>query len=183
MATTPKDYSTPDQRVLKNLVDYDADTGIITWKTRVGNDHGTNIFNAQRASKAAGCDHPDLSHISILIQNRRYPIHRIVWKWMTGEDHQGPIDHISGDGKDNRWLNLRVATDSQNQHNRGSQSNNKSGVKGVFYNNATKGWYGQVSLNRKNHRTLKCQTKEEARTLVRELRNKLHGSFSNHGDI
>lgn len=41
------------------------------------------------------------------------------------------IDHKNGDGLDNRRINLRICTHSQNAKNRKTQANNKSGYKGV----------------------------------------------------
>lgn len=41
------------------------------------------------------------------------------------------VDHINGDGKDNRLENLRIATNSQNLANRGKYKTNSSGYKGV----------------------------------------------------
>ena len=43
------------------------------------------------------------------------------------------IDHINGDTLDNRRCNLRLCTNSQNMMNQGKRSDNKSGYKGVYY--------------------------------------------------
>lgn len=47
------------------------------------------------------------------------------------------IDHINGDGLDNRTDNLRFVTHSHNLMNRGRQSNNSSGFVGVSFHKAS----------------------------------------------
>jgi hypothetical protein len=57
------------------------------------------------------------------------------------------IDHISRDKLDNRKNNLRVATHSQNQHNRTSYKTNKSGYKGVSWDKRSNNWLAYVRVN------------------------------------
>lgn len=59
-------------------------------------------------------------------------------------------DHINGDTLDNQCSNLRTATASQNLMNRGKNSNNTSGYKGVTYNKNSRKWEAQIKINRQN---------------------------------
>lgn len=50
-----------------------------------------------------------------------YKVHRIIWKMQTGVDPVC-VDHINGNGSDNRWCNLRATTLRGNQGNRRRQT-------------------------------------------------------------
>ena len=62
-------------------------------------------------------------------------------------------DHISGDGLDNRRLNLRTVTTAQNGMNRKSQSNCKNKFKGICWLPKRKKWYASIFVEGK-HRYL-----------------------------
>jgi len=72
-------------------------------------------------------------------------MHRIINKTPMGMH----TDHIDGNKLDNRETNLRAATNSQNQMNRGKQKNNKSGYKGVSWDSQKNKYRVQIKVNGK----------------------------------
>ncbi len=72
----------------------------------------------------------------------------------------GRIDHVNGNGADNRRANLRIATRSQNGANRGPQKNNTSGYKGVSRDKQR--WQASITVMGVCHRIGGFDTPEEA---------------------
>ena len=64
-------------------------------------------------------------------------MHRAIWAWHHGCFPTLQIDHINGDGMDNRIENLREVTASENQRNqhRKWKPNAKTGLPGVYNGN------------------------------------------------
>lgn len=72
-------------------------------------------------------------------------IHREILNPPPGKQ----VDHINGNGLDNRRSNLRLATKSQNMANVRLTKSNKSGVKGVHWRNREKRWVAQLTFQGK----------------------------------
>jgi hypothetical protein len=75
------------------------------------------------------------------------------------------IDHLNGDSLDNRAVNLRIASPSQNQQNR-------KNAKG--YQKAGKLWYSKISANNVKYKLGAFKTEEEALRAYREAKIKYH---------
>jgi hypothetical protein len=83
----------------------------------------------------------------LCVKQKDYRAAHVAWFFMTGEDPRGFVDHINGDKDDNRFENLRVADDSQNQANARWRTNT-SGVKGVRMLSQGK-WSAMITVNGK----------------------------------
>lgn len=60
------------------------------------------------------------------------------------------VDHINGDGLDNRKENLRIVTKAENAMNRSrSSKNNHSGFKGVSFYKRLNKWQAYINKDRK----------------------------------
>lgn len=98
------------------------------------------------------------------IARRSIKVHRIVYAlYHNSIDFQNLlIDHINGNGKDNRPENLRVATYTQNLFNRSKQINNKIGHKNIRYHESCKKFTVQVGFKGKTIYFGSYSTIEEA---------------------
>lgn len=67
-------------------------------------------------------------------------------KLVTGTTAEVIIDHINRNKLDNRKCNLRIATASVNAINRGLQSNNTTGYKGVYFDKRRRVWKAWVKV-------------------------------------
>jgi hypothetical protein len=89
------------------------------------------------------------------------------------------IDHINRNTLDNRKCNLRICTCSENAHNSTKKRTNKSGFKGVYFDNTRKLWASQITLNRKCYPLGRYKTIKEARNAYKKGALKYHGIYAN----
>ena len=158
---------------LRSLLSYCPDTGEFTW---VRTTAPTRIKPGQRA----GCVAPDGYRV-ITIMQKVYKEHRLAWLYMTGE-WPTHIDHINRDRADNRFSNLRLATQSQNVANRTSW--NRYGFKGISPNPRckTNPWRATIEFQRNGKRVFKSlgvyKTKEEAHEAYLSALREVHNEFA-----
>lgn len=97
----------PPVERLRELFDYDPETGHLLNRRRAGDDRFSRGFNSRYAGKPAGGKH-QFGFLCVRVgDGRTCYAHRVIWKMMTGNE-PGWIDHINADRADNRWCNLRV---------------------------------------------------------------------------
>lgn len=93
------------------------------------------------------------------------------------------VDHINGDGIDNRRSNIRIATPTLNQANRAVERRNKIGLKGVSMRAHSKGakpYRAVITPNGKKIYLGSFSTKEEAAAAYAGAAKALWGDFAKH---
>lgn len=132
------------QERLKELVSYDPETGIFTWRV---NRRGTKSKAGDTAGGANGH-----GYLALRIDYKLYLCHRLAWLYVKDIFPAKGLDHIDGNGTNNRITNLREATQRENLENqRRARSDNKSsGLLGVTWDRQKKKWLAQIQTNGKH---------------------------------
>lgn len=174
----------PSIETLRECFEFDAQTGILTWKRRPRShfcsDKGEACWNARYPGTVAGYRMAN-GYWLISIFKKRYLVHRIGWALHYGEWPSGILDHCNGNSDENQISNLRNATTSTNGQNSRRRITSKSGVKGVSWNSKRQKWVANVCVLGQHHHLGAFHKLEDAESAVRERREQIHGLFTNHG--
>lgn len=126
---------------LREVLNYDPETGQFTWLISTGN---------AKIGKAAGNQQrlrPHYSRIRIRVDGVEYKANRLAWLYMTGEWPAGQVDHSDTNPMNNHWENLRIATPAENQWNVGIRRNNTTGFAGVYYDKRRKKYRAELHIH------------------------------------
>lgn len=85
-----------------------------------------------------------------MVFGKMYYAHRLAWLFMKGEwPPDGlDIDHEDGVRANNKWKNLRLATNGQNNWNtRKLYKSNTSGKRGVSWETFRQAWIARVTVD------------------------------------
>lgn len=158
----------PTAERLRKLLSYDPLTGVFIWlispapNTPAGSIAGANSDGYR----------------IIRIDGGRYKAHCLAWLYMTGEWPIRQVDHEDTDRGNNRWVNLRLATGSQNKANMGKRADNNSGYKGVCWYPQTKKWRAQIGFQGKNTNLGYFNTPEDAHAAYCAAASQLFGDYA-----
>ena len=155
----------------KELLHYDSESGMFIWR-----------LGRSRAKKGyiAGATHGSrYERIAIKLgdgSQKKIPSHRLAW-FITYGYLPNIIDHIDGDGLNNRINNLRECTNSQNQMNTGKPSSNTSGVKGVSWRSRDNVWQVRIGFSGKYIWLGSFKRIEDAEQAYKDKAKQLFGEF------
>lgn len=141
--------------LLRKLLDYDPDSGLLVWKVRTPDLFSeyknpkarcrqfNSTFAGKRAMYANTSRH---GYLTGSIFGRQYLAHRVVWVIVNGV-WPDCIDHINGDRTDNRISNLRSVRKSENARNSARSKRNKSGIIGIYWAHHAGKWRAEICSN------------------------------------
>lgn len=176
--------------LLRQLLDYDPATGVLTWRPRTA-----DMFVPGRRSSAAGLaglwngKHAGKEALSCRgshgypqgkIWGKTYRSHRVVWAIVTGSWPTEEIDHINGVKHDNRWGNLRAVSRVENGRNLGLHANNTSGHIGVHWDGKARKWRASIKVSGRCLNLGTFPNIEDA-ICARKKAEAKHGFHPNHG--
>jgi hypothetical protein len=160
--------------LIPSVLAYDPETGLLIWKVNRG---------PAKVGDIAGCEFTDNAgkkyRVLKLRQKMQYA-HRIAYVLMTGNWPKGQVDHIDGNGLNNKWDNLRDVTHSENSKNTRKQTRNKSGCTGVIWDKVNSKWFVYIRVNGVMRNLGRYSCKDEA-VRVRKQSEVKHGYHPNHG--
>ena len=155
-----------NQQRLKELLHYDAPTGVFRWRG-IRKDRQGQPWDVAGYPRSNGYMH-------VRIDGKYHLLHRLAWLYVHGQFPSGEIDHLNRIRNDNRIHNLRDASKCQNQQNRSIQTNNTSGVPGVVFSKKYGTWKARIKANNQYHHLGTFKTFDDAVTARKTAEKKLH---------
>jgi len=136
--------NTLTQEYVKHILHYDPETGDFIRLKRTGRTTHTGDILGCISKGASG-----KRYTVFMVKNILYGAHRLAFFYMEGRWPNNEIDHIDGNGLNNKWNNLREVTHQENMRNTKLSSTNTSGHIGVYWSKALNKWRSQIMINDK----------------------------------
>ena len=156
-----------EMELLFSILSYDPQTGSFYRKKRMGR---------FKVGTPVGCQAGKYLQINAL--GKRFRGHQLAWLFVHGYIPK-EIDHINGNGMDNRIENLREVTHQQNNHNhRVPPKHNTTGFLGVSYYKAGKKYSAHININGKKKHLGYFSNPEDAHLRYLQEKRKIHSTCS-----
>ena len=149
---------------LRELLHYDRETGVFRWRGLTSRGRlpwsvaGTVARGYQR----------------IHVEGKQWPSHRLAWLYVYGVWPRKYIDHIDGDGLNNRLSNLRECSHRENHQNVAPHADSVSGLLGVAWDKQTGRWRSRVMVDNRQHNLGRFDTPEAAHAAYLAAKKQLH---------
>ena len=126
------------QERLQQLLDYNADTGVFTWRR-----------TARNAKLGAVAGTIWSGYVNISVDRKVYRAHRLAWMYVHGCWPSGVIDHINRVKTDNRMVNLRDTDQFVNTQNSATRKDSPVGLRGVTWHKGQQKWRARIQASGK----------------------------------
>ena len=157
-------------QLVRELLDYDLETGIFTRKVRLAQCHQIG----DRADWEIKSGNPS-GYRKVTVDSRSYMAHRVAWLYVYGSWPKHQLDHINGKRGDNRIANLRDVTAVVNlQNTRRARKSSGTGVQGPAWYPASGKYRAQIRVNGKSKHIGMYATIEEAHQAFLKAKRKYH---------
>ncbi len=156
---------------LSELLDYNPETGVLIWKVNRQSYGG----KAKMGTRAGQIDKHGYRYI--VIDGLVYWAHRLAWYMHYGAWPGNQIDHINMDFTDDRIVNLREATMTQQRANQRVRRDSKSGLKGVQQVPYGK-WVARIRTHGIVYHLGRFESAEEAHAAYAAAAKRLFGDFA-----
>lgn len=175
--------------LLDELLTIHPQDGDLFWKARLPRhfvpkrrtaEHSANNWNCRYAGAPALNCVDQFGHLTGRIQGKLVYAHRVVYAMTHGHWPFADIDHINGNGADNRPCNLRDVTHQENLRNQRRSKNNTSGTTGVNFFKRDGNWMASITVNRQS-KHLGYFDSLDAAVLARKQAERIYGFHENHG--
>ena len=172
------------QSLVRELLDYDPETGALTWRMRdqkwFASTRARNAWNNRFAERITATAQDTNGYLLVGVFGRKYRTHRLIWLWMMGAWPTDQIDHLNHDRADNRWRNLRLVTPAENGKNQSIRITNTSGAMGVWWDRQRNSWQAYIDASGRRIHLGRYITKTDA-IIARKAAERAHGYHENHG--
>lgn len=123
---------------MREFLSYSPDTGDLVWLRKRTHNRKANVGDV-----AGGVD--EHGYIRIMFDGKKYRAHRVAFVLM-GLPMPEQVDHINGNRRDNRWVNLRPSNAQANARNACRRQDSRTALTGVTFSVQHGKW--KVRINR-----------------------------------
>lgn len=165
-------FSGLTQEKLKSCLSYDPETGQFTWLVRLSN--YTVVGDIAGSIDSYG-------YVQIKLFGISYKAHRLAWFYMTGWWPKDQIDHKNRIRHDNKWLNLREASQTENSQNQSVSFSKTNELKGAYEHKGM--WMSTIMVFGNKIDLGYFGTAEEAHAAYVKAANSYFGEFATDGKL
>ena len=149
-----------NQKEMLSLFSYDTESGLLTAKVKRSGSK-LDIGDAVGSLHECGPSSTKKYYLRMQVDGNSLYIHRIIWVMMTGKQPL-TIDHLDGNGLNNKWVNLRSVSHRINTKNQLMHKTNTSGVSGVCFRKDSNKWRARIMVDDKPINLGTFKAKEDA---------------------